>query len=305
MTRRGQGRRPGALHRQHLLRRLADVDLVIEAVFEDLDSQEGRVRRNSTASASRAPCSPPTPRTSTSTPSPPAPARPQDVIGLHFFSPGQHHEAAGDRGARQGVSADVVATAFELAKKLKKVPVRAGVCDGFIGNRILAVYAQAADYLMEDGASPLRDRRGRARLRLSDGPVPGDRPGRRRHRLGHAQAPRRHARPARRATCRWPTASASAAGSARRPQRGFYLYPQGARVGQPDPEVLAIVDAERAARRHHAAHVHRRRDHAPLHGRDGQRRRQRGARRHRAAPARRGRDLPLRLRLSALSAAAR
>src|SRR5690606_30707204 len=52
------------------------------------------------------------------------------------------------------VSADVVATAFELAKKLKKVPVRAGVCDGFIGNRILAVYKQAADYLMEDGASP-------------------------------------------------------------------------------------------------------------------------------------------------------
>src|SRR5579875_1348624 len=52
------------------------------------------------------------------------------------------------------VAADVVATAFELAKRLRKVPVRAGVCDGFIGNRILAVYRQAADALMEDGASP-------------------------------------------------------------------------------------------------------------------------------------------------------
>ncbi len=91
------------------------------------------------------------------------------------------------------MSADVVATGFALAKKLKKVPVRAGVCDGFIGNRILAVYRQAADYMMEDGASPLRDRRHGARLRLPDGPVRDERPGRWRHWLGHAQAPRRHA----------------------------------------------------------------------------------------------------------------
>jgi 3-hydroxyacyl-CoA dehydrogenase len=60
----------------------------------------------------------------------------------------------------------VVATAFELAKKLKKVPVRAGVCDGFIGNRILAVYKQAADYIMEDGASPTRSTRPCAALAL-------------------------------------------------------------------------------------------------------------------------------------------
>ncbi len=39
---------------------------------------------------------------------------------------------------------------------MKKVPVRAGVCDGFIGNRILAVYREAADYLLEDGACPTR-----------------------------------------------------------------------------------------------------------------------------------------------------
>jgi 3-hydroxyacyl-CoA dehydrogenase len=88
----------------------------------------------------------------------------------------------------------VVTTAFELAKKMKKVPVRAGVCDGFIGNRILAVYKQAADYLMEDGASPTRSTRPCAASALPWA-LPGHRPGRRRHRLGHAQAPRRHARP--------------------------------------------------------------------------------------------------------------
>jgi 3-hydroxyacyl-CoA dehydrogenase len=58
--------------------------------------------------------------------------------------------------------------------------------------------------------------------------------------------------------------------------RGFYLYPEGARVGQPDPEVLAIVDAERAKKgvtpRSFTADEH----HAPLHGRHGQRRRQGG-----------------------------
>ena len=83
--------------------------------------------------------------------------------------------------------------------------------------------------------------------------------------------------------------------------RGYYLYPEGARTGTPDPEVMAIIDAERAARRHHAAQLHRRGNHAPLHGRDDQRRRQRGAPAHRAAPARRRRDLPLRLRLPAPS----
>jgi len=49
------------------------------------------------------------------------------------------------------VASDVVTTAFALAKTMRKVPVRAGVCDGFIGNRILAVYKQVADYMMEDG----------------------------------------------------------------------------------------------------------------------------------------------------------
>lgn len=75
------------------------------------------------------------------------------MIGLHFFSPANIMKLL-EIVVPAKVSADVVATAFELAKKLKKVPVRAGVCDGFIGNRILAVYKQAADYIMEDGASP-------------------------------------------------------------------------------------------------------------------------------------------------------
>jgi 3-hydroxyacyl-CoA dehydrogenase len=79
--------------------------------------------------------------------------RPADVIGLHFFSPANVMKLL-EIVVPKRVSAEVVATAFALARQLKKTPVRAGVCDGFIGNRILAVYRTAADYLMEDGASP-------------------------------------------------------------------------------------------------------------------------------------------------------
>jgi 3-hydroxyacyl-CoA dehydrogenase len=80
-------------------------------------------------------------------------ARPQDVIGLHFFSPANIMKLL-EIVVPARVAPDVVATAFALAKLLKKTPVRAGVCDGFIGNRILAVYRTAADHMLEDGASP-------------------------------------------------------------------------------------------------------------------------------------------------------
>lgn len=80
-------------------------------------------------------------------------SRPSDVIGLHFFSPANIMKLL-EVVVPSRVSADVVATGFALAKKLRKVGVRAGVCDGFIGNRMLATYRAAADHVMEDGASP-------------------------------------------------------------------------------------------------------------------------------------------------------
>ncbi len=175
---------------------IADVDLVIEAVFEDLEVKKAVFKELDRVCKPGAVLA-----TNTSyldiDAIANATSRPQDVIGLHFFSPANIMKLL-EIVVPAKVSADVVATAFELAKKMKKVPVRAGVCDGFIGNRILAVYKQAADYLMEDGAIALRNRRSRARLWLCHGPLPGHRPGRWRHWLGHPQAPRCHAQP------RWP-----------------------------------------------------------------------------------------------------
>ncbi|MEQ3630734.1 MAG: 3-hydroxyacyl-CoA dehydrogenase NAD-binding domain-containing protein, partial [Sulfitobacter sp.] len=78
--------------------------------------------------------------------------RPHDVIGLHFFSPAHIMRLIEVVVAKETAPA-CVASAFALARKLGKVPVRAEVCDGFIGNRILTQYRRAADYLLLDGAS--------------------------------------------------------------------------------------------------------------------------------------------------------
>ena len=79
--------------------------------------------------------------------------RPADVLGLHFFSPA--HVMRLLEIVRGRETSDVaLATGFALAAKLKKIPVVAGVCDGFIGNRILARYREAADTILLDGGLP-------------------------------------------------------------------------------------------------------------------------------------------------------
>jgi len=78
---------------------------------------------------------------------------PGRVIGLHFFSPAHIMKLLEIvRGAKSGDAA--LALGFALAKRLRKIPVLAGVCDGFIGNRILARYREAADTLLIEGATP-------------------------------------------------------------------------------------------------------------------------------------------------------
>jgi 3-hydroxyacyl-CoA dehydrogenase len=80
-------------------------------------------------------------------------SRPHKVIGLHFFSPA-HIMKLMEVVVPRAAAAETVATGFALARKLGKIAVRAGVCDGFIGNRILSSYRKQAEYMMEDGASP-------------------------------------------------------------------------------------------------------------------------------------------------------
>ena len=170
-------------------------------------------------------------------------SRPQDVLGLHFFSPA-HIMKLLEIVVPDRVSADVVATGFELAKKCAKVAVRAGVCDGFIGNRILAVYRQAADHLMEDGASPYQIDEAVREFGFAMGPFQvadlagGD--------IGWATRKRRAAtRDPRARYVQIADRLCERGWFGQKTGRGWYLYAKGSRSGTPDPEVLAIVDAER------------------------------------------------------------
>ena len=119
---------------------------------------------------------------------------PSRLVGLHFFAPA-HIMKLLEIVRGDATSDRALATGFALAKRLRKLPVLAGVCDGFIGNRILARYREAADTVMMDGANALGDRRGDGRFRLPDGPLRGAGSVRARHRPCQPPPAGRHPRP--------------------------------------------------------------------------------------------------------------
>ncbi|MCY4304435.1 MAG: 3-hydroxyacyl-CoA dehydrogenase NAD-binding domain-containing protein [Aestuariivita sp.] len=133
---------------------LSNADLIIEAVFEDLQIKKDvfikldKVCKNGAVLASNTSYLDINEIASLTT-------RPQDIMGLHFFSPAHIMRLleviVGDKTA-----SDVLATAFAFGKALKKVAVLSQVCDGFIGNRILSVYRAAANHMVLHGATPFQ-----------------------------------------------------------------------------------------------------------------------------------------------------
>ena len=131
---------------------IADADLVIEAVFEDMGVKEtvfkklDEVMKPGAILASN---------TSTLDVNKIAnfTKRPQDVVGLHFFSPANVMKllevVRGDATAK-----DVMATVMTISKKIKKVAVVSGVCDGFIGNRMIEQYGRQGGFLLDEGCTP-------------------------------------------------------------------------------------------------------------------------------------------------------
>lgn len=131
---------------------LKDCDLVIEAVFEEMGVKQkvfeklDEVMKPGAILASN---------TSTLDVNKIAAftKRPQDVVGLHFFSPANVMKLLEVvRGAKTGK--DVMATVMTIAKKIKKTAVVSGVCDGFIGNRMIEQYSRQAGFLLDEGATP-------------------------------------------------------------------------------------------------------------------------------------------------------
>ena len=131
---------------------IADADIVIEAVFERMDVKQELFRKLDGIVKQGAILA-----TNTSTLDvdriAAATTRAPDVIGTHFFSPANVMRLLEVvRGRR--TAKDVLATTMKLGKRLNKVPVVSGVCDGFIGNRMLEKYGQQALFLLDEGASP-------------------------------------------------------------------------------------------------------------------------------------------------------
>jgi len=131
---------------------LSDADIIIEAVFEEMEVKKkvftalDKVAKPGAILA-----------TNTSTLDVDAIAaittRPADVIGTHFFSPANIMKLLEVVRGRQ-TSKDVLATTMKLAKTLRKTAVVSGVCDGFIGNRMVEQYVRQALFMLDEGASP-------------------------------------------------------------------------------------------------------------------------------------------------------
>ena len=131
---------------------LAECDLIIEAVYEDIGVKEAVFKRLDAVARPGAILASNTStldvdRIAAFT------ARPQDVIGLHFFSPANIMKLL-EVVRGKHTSKDVLATAMAVARRIKKIAVVSGVCDGFIGNRMIEQYSRQAGFLLEDGALP-------------------------------------------------------------------------------------------------------------------------------------------------------
>lgn len=165
--------------------------------------------------------------------------RSQDVVGLHFFSPANVMKLLEIVRAEK-TAPDVIATSLELGRKLGKLPVVVGVCHGFVGNRMLAKRGAAAERLLLAGALPHEVDAAVVAFGFRMGPFAmGDLAGldigwrNRKANGGFA-----------------PVADALAEKGhfGQKAKRGFYLYPEGSRTGERDPEVEAMIAEMSAAR---------------------------------------------------------
>jgi 3-hydroxyacyl-CoA dehydrogenase len=172
-------------------------------------------------------------------------SNPARVLGLHFFSPA-HIMKLVEVIETDTVSTQTLATGFNIAKRMKKTPVLSGVCDGFIGNRILANYRKQCDYMLEDGASPQDIDTAMRNFGMAMGPFEmQDMAG-----LDIGWANRKRLAPTRDPLERYVKIADRLCELGRFGQKsgaGWYQYPEGSRKGIPDPDVERIINEEREA----------------------------------------------------------
>ncbi len=151
-SRQSAAAQPGALRIESALGELAGCQLIVEAVFEDMAVKSGVLAQLGRLAAPGAVIATNTSYLDVDRLAE-ASGRPQDIIGLHFFAPAEIMRLVEVvRGKKS--APDAIATGLAIARRLGKLAVAAGVCDGFIGNRILSAYRGEMEYALEDGALP-------------------------------------------------------------------------------------------------------------------------------------------------------
>lgn len=159
--------------------------------------------------------------------------RPQDVVGLHFFSPANVMKLL-EIVQGKATAPDVIATALAVARRIAKVPVVVGVCHGFVGNRMLASRSAENEALLLEGATPEQIDRVFTDFGWPMGPFAmGDLAGldigwRNRKALG--------------TTAVIADALCEMGRYGQKTQKGFYLYEEGSRTPKPDPEVAKLIE---------------------------------------------------------------
>lgn len=237
----GRAQRLSRLTTSDRLDDLVDVDLIIEAVFDDLAVKTDLFKRLDTVAMPGTILA-----TNTSYLDPDmlaaATTRPERVVGLHFFSPANIMRLVEVVNCA-GTAPDVLATALAVAKKLGKLPVVSGVTEGFIGNSIFSAYRREAEFLLEDGALPQEIDAAMEAYGFAMGPFAVfDLAG-----LEIAWARRKRQAATRDPAERYVEIADRLCEAGRFGQkagRGWYAYPDGKRTV--DPEVTALIEAARA-----------------------------------------------------------
>jgi 3-hydroxyacyl-CoA dehydrogenase len=220
---------------------LADADIVIEAVFEDMKVKHEVFRTLDRVMKPGAILA-----TNTSTLDVDAIAavtrRPQDVIGTHFFSPANVMRLLEVVRAKK-TGKDVLATVMQLAKRLKKVAVVSGVCDGFIGNRMLEQYVRQSLFLVDEGASPQQIDAALSKFGMAMGPFTMyDMAG---MDIGYAIRQRRYVEKPHITYSKIADRVVEAGRLGQKTGKGWYRYELPDRTPRPDPEIDAMITAYR------------------------------------------------------------
>ena len=222
---------------------IGSADLVIEAVFEEIGVKEAvfkeldRVMKPGAILASN-----------TSTLDVNAIAnftkRPQDVVGMHFFSPANVMKllevVRGDATAK-----DVLATVMAVAKKIKKTAVVSGVCDGFIGNRMIEQYGRQGGFLLDEGCTPAQVDKAMEKFGMAMGPFRmGDLAG---NDIGWAIRKRRYQEKPDMKYSKTADLLCEKGRFGQKTGAGWYDYVPGKRDAIPNAEVVKMIEDHRAA----------------------------------------------------------